>query len=67
MTKQHSSLVPRMCSVSLLLLREVHLTTASCQEEIALCQTDINHFRKREEERGIDCNDLVLLAQKYAA
>lgn len=59
--------IARVCLLSVLLLQGVHLTSASCREEIAWCQTDINHFREREEERGIDCNDLVLLAQKHAA
>lgn len=35
--------------------------------ENALCQTDINHFRKRKTELGIDCNDFVLLGQKHTA
>lgn len=75
-TKQHSSLeqtnnwIPRkICCVlgTSAPVREAHLSSASCREEIALCRNDINHFGKREKERGIDGNDLVLLAQKHAA
>lgn len=75
-TKQHSSLeqtnnwIPRKtCCVlgTSAPVQEAHLSSASCREEIALCRNDINHFGKREKERGIDGNDLVLLAQKHAA
>lgn len=55
------------CVIPLLLFKEPHLSSASYWEEIALSQTDINHFRKSKVERGLDCSDLVVLAQNHTA
>lgn len=56
-----------VCWIPLLLFKELHLSSASYWEEIALSQTDINHFRKSKMERGLDCSDLVVLAQNHTA
>lgn len=56
-----------VCWILLLLFKEPHLTSASYWEEIALSQTDINHLRKSKMERGLDCSDLVVLAQNHTA